>query len=538
MVPSAANHGPPDRSRTALLLECTDPPPPHVLPMHLLLSGIGKRFGAVQAVVDADLEIRPGEVLSLLGENGAGKSTLMKLLYGVHRPDAGSITIDGRPMSIDSPRTAVALGIGMVFQQSTLIPALSVRENLVLALGEGRWWIGRRGQALRALDERLQALAPGVAPEAAVAELSLSQLQLVELVKLRLRAARCVVLDEPSAALAPAEAQRLWSLIRALAADGVAVVLITHKLADVRACADRVAVMRAGRVVAQVGAADADDDRIVGWMVGEAPPAVRAPSGSPASRPPRLWIKDVSVGVARGIDLQVRAGEILGLAGISGGGQAELAEAIAGARPIDAGEVILDGELLRAPRRAPSPSSRLGVIPAEPLRNAVAPALSLGVNLALRRFGELPFRVDRAALERQAAQLLERFAVRPADPAAPAGSLSGGNLQKLVAARELSQRPAAVVACYPTMGLDVTATAQVYETLFGLAGDGTAVLWISEDLDDLLHYAHRIAVMFEGRVVRVLDAAQTTAFELGAWMTGLAGPVGRAAAGSSDEVFA
>jgi simple sugar transport system ATP-binding protein len=490
--------------------------------MHLRLSGISKRFGSVQAVVGADLEIRPGRVLALLGENGAGKSTLMKLLYGVHRLDAGTVTIDGRTVSLTSPRVAMQSAIGMVFQQSSLIPALTVRENLALALAACGWWTGRRARALRALDERLHALAPGIPAEAMVADLVVSQLQLVELVKLRLRQARCVILDEPSASLAPAEAQQLWALIRALAADGVAVVLITHKLADVRACADDVAVMRAGRVVAQTRAADANDARIVAWMVGHAPPPLRAPAGPAATQPVRLSIAGVSVGAAHAVDLQVRAGEILGIAGISGGGQTALAEAIAGARPLDSGEVILDGELLRAPRRAAQPSPQLGYIPAEPLRNAVAPALSLAVNLALKRLRTLPFIVDRTALGQQAQALLDRFSVRPADPLVLAGTLSGGNLQKLVAARELSQEPAAVVACYPTMGLDVTATAQVYKTLFGLARNGAAVLWISEDLDDLLQHAHRIAVMFEGRVVHVVEASKTTAFEVGGWMTGQA----------------
>ncbi len=506
--------------------------------MDLQLSGICKRFGNIDAVADADLEIRPGEVLALLGENGAGKSTLMKLLYGIHQPDAGTIRIDGKPLPMTSPRVAMQCGIGMVFQQSSLVPALTVRENLVLALEAPRWWIGRRARALRALDEQLHTLAPGVAAEATVASLTIGQLQLIELVKVRMREARCVILDEPSAVLTPADAQRLWTLIRQLAADGVAVVLITHKLADVRACADAVAVMRAGRVVARTHVTKADDAGIIGWMIGHAPPAVRAPAGPPATLPVRLSIRGVSAGPARNVDLQVRGGEIVGVAGISGGGQTALAEAIAGARRLDAGEVILDGELLRAPRRAAQPSPQLGYIPAEPLRNAVAPTLPLAVNLALKGLRGLPFVVDRDALALQAQALLERFAVRPANPSAAAGTLSGGNLQKLVAARELSQHPAAVVACYPTMGLDVTATAQVYETLFGLAREGAAVVWISEDLDDLLQYAHRIAVMFEGRVVRVIDACETTAFDLGGWMTGRSTEVADTASPRSHEVLA
>jgi ABC-type uncharacterized transport system ATPase subunit len=504
--------------------------------MHLRLAGLHKRFGAVQAVIDADLEIRPGQVLALLGENGAGKSTLMKLLYGVHRPDTGSIEIDGRATVIASPREAVAHSIGMVFQQSSLIPALTVRENLALGLGKLPWWVGLRARALRWLDERLEQLAPGIHPETRVATLGVSQLQLIELAKVRLREARCVILDEPSASLAPAEALRLWSLIRRFVEEGVAVVLITHKIADVRACADAVAVMRGGRVVAQSAAADADDDRIVGWMVGQAPPGVRPPAGPAPTRPVRLWIKQVSAGVARDIDLQVRAGEILGVAGIAGSGQVELAEAIAGGRPIDQGEVILDGELVRAPRLPRRPTAQLAVIPPEPLRNAVAPGLSLAINLALRRLAALPFVLDLAVLERESRGPLEDFAVRPAEPGALVASLSGGNLQKLVIARELTRERTVVIACYPTMGLDVTATAQVYDRLFGLARDGAAVLWVSEDLDDLLRYAHRIAVLFEGRLVAVLDAARSTAFEVGGWMTGQQGRPAAAAAPPSSEV--
>ncbi len=495
--------------------------------MHLNLVGLSKRFGDVLAVNDASLEIRPGEVLALLGENGAGKSTLMKLLYGVHTPDAGRIEIDGQPRAITSPRQAMALGLGMVFQQFSLVPALSVRENLALVLPEAPWWTGRRASRLSALDAHVQAWAPGIDPDARVDSLPVGQLQLVELAKVLLREARCVVFDEPSAVLTPLEAERLWALIRSLTARGLAVVLISHKLADVRACADRVAVMRAGRVVAQAEARDASDAQIVEWMVGRAPPAVRAPHGPPAGAAIRLELRGVSAGAARGVDLAVRAGEVLGIAGISGSGQTELAEAIAGALPVSAGEVILDGHRLRAPHLAPRPTPQLGYIAPDPLRNAVAPDLTLALNLAMKRITALPFIPSRGELAQRAAPLIARFGVRPADPQARAGALSGGNLQKLVAARELADAPAAVVACYPTMGLDVSATAQVYDALFGLARSGSAVLWISEDLDDLLQHAHRIAVMFEGRVIASFDAAEATSVAVGACMAGQAAAASR-----------
>jgi ABC-type uncharacterized transport system ATPase subunit len=488
--------------------------------MHLQLVGLTKRFGALTAVHDATLGIRPGEVLALLGENGAGKSTLMKLLYGVHTPDAGHIEIDGQATSIASPREAMALGLGMVFQQFSLVPALSVRENLALVMTDAPWWIGRRASRLAAIDAHLTTIAPGVDPATRVDRLPVGQMQLVELAKVLLRDARCVVFDEPSAVLTPSEAERLWALIRSLTSLGLAVVLISHKLADVRACADRVAVMRAGRVVAQAGAHDASDAQIVEWMVGRAPPSVRAPHLPSAGAAIRLELRGVSAGVARNVDLSVRAGEVLGIAGISGSGQTELAEAIAGALPVMAGEVILDGRRLRAPHLAPEPTPQLGYIAPEPLRNAVAPDLTLALNLALKRIGSLPFMPSGSELAQRAAPLIARFGVRPADPQALAGNLSGGNLQKLVAARELADAPAAIVACYPTMGLDVSATAQVYDALFGLARSGSAVLWISEDLDDLLQHAHRIAVMFEGRVIALFDAAQATPAKVGACMAG------------------
>jgi len=493
--------------------------------MHLRMEGIGKRFGALTALEGVDFEARPGEVTALVGENGAGKSTLMKILYGMHRADSGSVTLDGVPLAGGSPREAVVRGVGMVFQQFSLIPALTVRENLALALPRAPWLLGRGARRLTDVTARLRQLAPDIDPDQHVNQLSVGQMQLVELAKVLNLQARLIVLDEPTAVLAPAEAQRLWTLVRVLRESGLAVVLITHKLQDVHACADRISVLRGGHLVASQDAAGLNDAQIVSLMVGDHLPSPPSPVAAPGTTV-RLWIKGAAASGGAGkvtdIALQLRAGELLGVAGVSGNGQTTLAEAVAGITPLTRGEIILDGVQLRAPRLRSTPSEAVAYIPEQPLRNAVAPDLSLAINLALRRISSLPFFPRRAAMQAQSRGLIQLYGVRPADPQAQAQSLSGGNLQKLVAARELSSAPAVIVACYPTMGLDVTATAQIYEALFELARRGSAVLWISEDLGDLLRYSHRIAVMLGGRVVKVLDTRETQATEVGAWMTGSA----------------
>jgi simple sugar transport system ATP-binding protein len=490
--------------------------------MHLQMSGLSKRFGDRYAVENVDFEARAGEVTALLGENGAGKSTLMKLLYGIHRADAGGITLDGKAVAITSPRDAVAHGIGMVFQQFSLIPSLSVRENLALSLPKSPWWLGRGARRSDPPAHALSAVAPEIDPDSPVATLSVGQMQLVELAKVLMQGARLVILDEPSAVLTPAESARLWRLIRDWSAQGGSVVLITHKLADVRACADRVMVMRAGRRVGGCAAQGLDDAQIVRLMVGEREIASteRMPMAVPART--RLWLREAVADGLQRSSLEIRAGEVIAVAGVSGNGQTALAEVMAGLRELRSGEVILDGAALRAPGGVSARAlPRVGYIPEQPLRNAVAPELSLAVNLLLSRIATLPFFPARAAWQHEAGEMLKVHDVRPADPALPARALSGGNLQKLVVARELADQPPLIVACYPTMGLDVAATAQIYRALFDCARAGSAVLWVSEDLDDMLAHAHRIAVMFDGRIVQVLDAATTTVDALGAWMSGV-----------------
>ena len=488
--------------------------------MRIELREICKRFGRVPANDRASLTLGAGEVLALLGENGAGKSTLMKVLYGFYRADSGGILVDGRAVSIQSPRDAIAIGIGMVFQQFSLIPALSVRENLLLADPATPWLLARRSGATGHLAQ----LAPDIDPRATVRSLSVGQMQLLELAKVLNLDARVVILDEPTSVLTPAEAERLWATIRSLAAEGRSVVMITHKLEDVAACADRVAVMRAGRVVAEVAAQDANADSLTRLMMGdERPVEPRVHPLSPEA-PARVRLAGLSArteaGAIEDIELQLRAGEVLGVAGVSGNGQQILADAVAGLLPLERGEVIVDGAVLQAIGRPVPARPEIGYIPEQPLLNAVAPDLDLGINLALKSIRGMPFFPARDKAAETAAALLRRFDVRPPQPALAASALSGGNLQKLVAARELSGGPALVVACYPTMGLDVAASAMVYEQLFAHAACGACVLWISEDIDDLLRYSHRVAVLFRGRILGQHETARVSRQQLGMLMAG------------------
>lgn len=492
-------------------------------PPLLRMEGVTKRFGDLLAKDRVSLDVRQGEVMALLGENGAGKSTQMKTLLGLHAADEGSISIDGRSVDIATPKQAMALGIGMVFQQFSLLPAMSVLENLLLAWPKAGAWRSRRED--EAVLRHLRSLAPDLDPSTPVRKLPIGTRQLVELAKVLNLDARLVILDEPTSVLTPAEANRLHDRVRSLADEGRSVTLITHKLADVRACADRVTVMRQGRVVDSAALADRDDEALVQAMIGA------RVTPEPRDRQPikglvRLVLQNLSVGgqhPVHDIDLTLYCGEIVGLAGVAGNGQWALAEAVAGLVAPKQGDILLDGLSVARRYERQTFSSPIAYIPEDPIHQAVIGNLDLETNLRLRTLGKGPRQPADDAKEQ-----LSAFDVRPPSPKQAAKTLSGGNLQKLVAARELGGTTEAIVACYPTMGLDIRAREAIFSALIDHARQGAAVLWISEELDDLLRFADRIAVLRAGRIVGLVDASRTDATTLGHLMTGTTGSAGTA----------
>jgi ABC-type uncharacterized transport system ATPase subunit len=486
------------------------------------LRGITKRFGNLVANDRVDLTVARGEVHALLGENGAGKTTLMRILYGLTRPDEGEIHVAGRPLTIASPRDAIAAGIGMVTQHFSLVRPMTVAENL--ALGRSSFRLSE-ADAHRRVTEASERYGIRVSPTTRVGDLSVGEQQRVEILKALARDCRLLILDEPTAVLVPQEVDGLFATLRRLVEDGLAVVFISHKLGEVRQISDRVSVMRKGALVG-TAAGSTDERELARMMVGRPVFGVeRSAGGAAAERRPILRVRDLRVAgrgveALRGVSFEVGAGEVLGVAGVSGNGQTELVDVLAGMRRPHAGSVTV-GEI-DLTRASPSEVVAAGVgrIP-EDRHASLVPELSVALNLVLERIDDFRVRgrLDDRRIRSHAEELIERYAIR-ASPDDRVVTLSGGNVQKVLLARVLSRDPRVVVVSQPTRGLDIGATEYVRSELLARRASGAALLLVSEDLDELLALADRLIVLYEGRIVGEMGTAEADPDRLGLLMAG------------------
>jgi ABC-type uncharacterized transport system ATPase subunit len=489
------------------------------------LRGITKRFGNLVANDRVDLTIARGEVHALLGENGAGKTTLMRILYGLTRLDAGEVHVDGRSVVIASPRDAIAVGIGMVTQHFSLVRPMTVAENLALGRSGFRF---SEADAYRRVAQASERYGIRVSPTARVRDLSVGEQQRVEILKALARDCRLLILDEPTAVLVPQEVEGLFATLRQLVADGLAVVFISHKLGEVRRISDRVSVMRKGALVG-TAPGSTDERELARMMVGRPVFGVeRSAADATVDRPPALRVRDLHVAgrgveALRGVSFEVTAGEVLGVAGVSGNGQTELVDVLAGMRRPDAGSVTVGEIELAGASPSQVVAAGVGRIP-EDRHASLVPELSVAQNLVLERIDDFLVRgrLDERRIRSHAEELIDRFAIR-ARPEDRVAILSGGNVQKVLLARVLSRDPRVVVVSQPTRGLDIGATEYVRSELLARRTAGTAVLLVSEDLDELLALADRLIVLYEGRIVGEMRTAEADPDRLGLLMAGRIG---------------
>ena len=501
---------------------------PPLIRMH----GITKRFGNVVANDEANFSLQHGEIHAIVGENGAGKSTLMKILYGLYQPDAGEIYFRAVPVKIVKPRAAIQLGIGMVQQHFTLIPALTALENIVLAKEPRRFkTLLDTATAHRTITALAQQLGFDLDLDAKVESLPIGAQQYAEILKALYHGAEILILDEPTAVLAPQEIAGLFDCLRGLKAEGKSVILITHKLSEVMAVADTITVMRSGKSVASLPKGGTNIAELSELMIGKkAFNDITYQKRSDKPGEPMLQIKEVTLharnrrALLDGIDLDIFAGEIVGIAGVEGNGQNELIEVLTGLRKSDSGTITLNGESIV--NRSPAEIRRKRVVhlPADRHRHGISLDDRVDENLILGSHNQPQF-CDHGLLKRRAAHqfaadVIEKYEIRAGGVDLPIRTLSGGNQQKVVVARELESNPELVIAAHPTRGLDINAAQFVHQRLIDVRNRGKAILLVSADLEELLRLSDRVAVMYNGRIAGILQPSETDEAQLGALMLG------------------
>jgi simple sugar transport system ATP-binding protein len=497
----------------------------------LILEGITKQFpNGIVANRDINFRIQKGHVHALLGENGAGKSTLMKILYGVHRPTSGRILIDGKPAAIHSPQAARAAGIGMVFQSFMLIPAFTVLENIALSLRDLGMIIDQRE-----IEQRIRDISAqydfGIDPHTQVGQLALGTQQKVEIVKLLLAGARLLIFDEPTSVLAPHEAEHLFSIFDSLRRNGYTIIFISHKLNEVLATCDAITVLRQGTVVGNLSRAEATEEKLVSLIIGATPmPATREPAAPPPQAAEALLrlrgitsLDEHGKPTLHEIDLDIAPGEIVGVAGISGNGQKELGEVIQGVRPISAGHMYLAGQDMTHWAVAQRRQNKIHCIPEDPMAAGGVGTMTVLKNLALgdsNAQGSQGWKpMDWEPARSRAEWLGGKFNLQMPPLRAILSTLSGGNVQRVICAREMASSPQVLLAFYPTRGLDIRAAEIIRDAIRDCRSRGSAVLLVSEDLDELLKMSDRVVVMYHGRLVGECHPATADVHEIGFLMT-------------------
>lgn len=492
----------------------------------IALKGITKTFGSVVANNNVELNVKPGEILALLGENGSGKTTLMNMLSGIYKPDSGQIFVDGKEVSIDSPEDAKRLGIGMVHQHFKLVDVFSAADNI---------WMGKENAGLRLkknryaeIEDMAKKFGFDIDPKKKVYNMSVSEKQTLEIIKVLYYGARIIILDEPTAVLTVQEIDKLFGILRRMKEEGHSIIIITHKLNEVMEISDRVAILRKGEYITTVNTAETNEQALTEWMVGHKVDLNIERPVIEKTRP-LLEVRDLSIRndegaiAIDGVNFYIRGGEILGVAGIAGCGQKELCEAIAGLRPIEKGQMIHKGDNIVGlpPKAILEKGISMSFIPEDRLGMGLAPSLSITDNMILKNYADTkgPL-VDRKLGRADAEQVIRDLEVVTPSTETPVRRLSGGNVQKVLLGREIKAGPNVIITAYPVRGLDINSSYAIYSILNQQKRDGVGILFVGEDLDVMIALCDKIMVLCHGRVMGVVHAHKTSKEELGLMMTG------------------